>query len=42
MKKRAMKRVPKRTSPEAFWHKLVNPITMMMDRNSDKRISKTN
>lgn len=42
MKKRAMKRVPKRTAPEAFWHKLVNPITMMMDRNQDKRISKTN
>ena len=42
MKKRAMKRVPKRTVPEAFWHKMVNPITMMMDRNQDKRISKTN
>jgi len=42
MKKRSMKRVPKRTHPEAFWHKLVNPITMMMDRNQDKRISKTN
>lgn len=42
MKKRAMNRVPKRIQPEAFWHKLVNPITMQMDRRQDKRISKTN
>ena len=46
MKKRAMKRTPERTpertNPEAFWHKMVNPITMLMDRNQDKRISKTN
>jgi len=37
-----MKRVQKRELPEAFWHKMVNPITMLMDRNQDKRISKTN
>ena len=42
MNKRAMKRTPKRKNPEAFLHKMVNPNTMLMDRNQDKRISKTN
>lgn len=39
MSKRPMKRIPKRSNPDAFWHKFLNPITMMPDRNRDKRLS---
>lgn len=39
MSKRPMKRIPKRSNPDAFWNKFLNPITMMPDRNRDKRLN---
>lgn len=36
-KKRPMKRVPKRTIPDAFWHKPVNPITMWYDFGKNRK-----
>ncbi len=37
MKKRAMKRVPKRATADAFWHKPVNPITMWYDFGKNRK-----
>jgi hypothetical protein len=42
MKKRAMKRIPKREYPEAFWNKDVNPITMWQDLKRHREINKRN
>ena len=40
MKTRPMKRVEKRNNPDAFWNKYLNPITMIPDRNRDRKIHK--
>ena len=42
MKKRPMKRVPKREIPDAFWNKDVNPITMWQDLRRHREINKRN
>lgn len=42
MKKRPMNRVPKRETPDAFWNKDVNPITMWQDLRRHREINKRN
>jgi len=42
MKKRAMKRIPKREVSDAFWNKDVNPITMWQDLKRHREINKRN
>ena len=37
MTKRPMKRVPKRKTADAFWHKQVNPITMWYDFGKNRK-----
>ena len=36
-----MKKAPQRQTSDGFWHRFLNPITMMPDRARDKRLKRT-